>query len=135
MVRLVKSVCVFVFFVTGSVASANGPIFQNYRPDNIQDALDSGKTVVVAFHGFWCSPCKKQFNIMEEARRENPQLNRMSFFMVDWDEYQSMPVAFDRDVTDDATLLVMDQNKEIARMVRVTFEDAIKGFLELGLEW
>lgn len=129
----------YTFLILSSLVAAPlraaEPVYFDYQPGVIDDHMRSGKTVVVLFHDFWCQPCKRQRQIITEKRRENSMLNSMVYVVVNWDEYGFMPISDELQVSEVATVLIADRDDEKARMIRVTYEDAITGFLQMGLDW
>ena len=109
------------------------PMIHAYEPDNIQDALDRGKTVVVMYQDFYCAPCKVQERIVMETVEQNPDFDKLTIISVDFEEYRDLPVAMDRDVEQSSTMLVLNSGGEIARIIEVTSEEEIKDFMNIGL--
>ena len=133
--RFVGRIAVIFCLLVGAPVKASEPVYFNYEPGLIDDHLDRGKTVVVLFHDFWCQACKQQRAIITEHRRNNARFNSMIFVVVDWAEYSFMPIADELEVSDVATMIVKDRNAEKARMIRVTYEDALNSLLQMGLDW
>ncbi|MEO0342709.1 MAG: thioredoxin family protein [Pseudomonadota bacterium] len=114
-------------------AFAANPITYAYSPGVIEDALRAGRTVVVEYHAFWCSVCRRQQRVFERLRTENIDYNRLYYVRVDWDEYRDFPVALDRDVFNRSTLLVLRGSEEIDRVVAATGVAKLREFLDGAL--
>lgn len=105
-------------FGTASWASST-PVFK-YSPGVIEDALRNGRTVIVTYHAFWCSVCKRQERVIQQIRESSPDYDRLFFVNVDWDEYRDLPIALDRQVYNRSTILTLQGEAEIERVVAAT---------------
>jgi len=105
-----------------------------YSPGVIEDALKRGRTVVVEYHAFWCSVCRRQERVIERLRSENPEYEQLYFVRVDWDDYRDLPVALDRNVFNRSTLLILKGDAEVERVVAATSMSRLRDFLNIGVE-
>lgn len=132
--RILMIIAALFMFLPGQSAKANGPVVE-YELGVVEDQFRRDKTVVLLFHDYWCQACQRQAEIISALRSTNFRFNDMVFINVDWSSGGYLPVIDDFGVTDVSTMIIADRDGEKARMVRVTYEDAIAGFLQLGLDW
>lgn len=118
--------------LTPMVALANTPTFK-YSPGVIEDALQRGRTVVVAYHAFWCAVCRRQERVVERLRAETAEYDQLYFVRVDWDDYRDLPVSLDRDVFQRSTMLILKGDSEVERVIAATSTRNLKAFLDTGL--
>ena len=114
-------------------ASADVP-FVDYRPGVLEDALASGKTVLVDYSAVWCTTCRAQKRVLARLTAENPAYAKeITFVLVDWDEYGDQPVARDRSIPRRSTLVLLRGNNELGRIVAGTSDTEIRALLDKGL--
>ena len=114
------------------LAGGNGTV--EYTPGLIKEKLAAGETVLVDYAATWCSTCKRQERIISELRQNNPAFDQsISFVKVDWDTYSSHEVATSRKVPRRSTLILLQGEAELGRIVAGTDTDEIKALLELAL--
>ncbi|MEO1564469.1 MAG: thioredoxin family protein [Pseudomonadota bacterium] len=114
-------------------AWASGPIVYHFSPGVIEDALADGKTVVAAYHAFWCGVCRRQERVLDRLRTENDAYNQLYFVRVDWDEYRDLPVSLDRDVFERSTILVLKGDEEVERAFSATSVRRLTEILDTAL--
>ncbi|MEM0978064.1 MAG: thioredoxin family protein [Pseudomonadota bacterium] len=114
-------------------ALAASPIVYKFSPGVIEDALRQGRTVVAAYHAFWCSVCRRQERVIERIRRENPAYGQLYFVRIEWDDYRDLPVALDRDVFERSTILILKGEREVNRVFAATSVRKIKSLLDEGV--
>lgn len=113
---------------------ADGEGTVEYTPGLIEEKLAAGETVFVDFAATWCSTCKRQERIISELRTNNPEFDKnISFVKVDWDAYGSHEVATSRKIPRRSTLILLQGEEELGRIVAGTDSDQIKKLLELAL--
>ena len=121
-----------LFPTLGAPAWANQPITHEFSPGVIEDALASGRTVVAAYHAFWCGVCRRQERVIKRLREDGTTYNRLYFVRVDWDEYRDLPIALDRSVFNRSTILVLKGGDEISRSTAATSVRALQEILDLA---
>jgi len=106
----------------------------DYKPGLIKTRLDAGETVLVDYFATWCSTCARQGEILKELRAENPQFDEnLTFVKVDWDTYQGHAVTSSRNIPRRSTLVLLQGDKELGRIVAGTDKEAIKALINKGL--
>jgi len=130
------------FFIASAAAALSAPKLLlaggagtvEYTPGLIKEKLAAGETVLVDFAAQWCSTCKRQERVISELRADNPEFDKnISFVKVDWDTYGSHEVATSRKVPRRSTLILLQGEEELGRIVAGTDSDQIKQLLELAL--
>lgn len=106
----------------------------DYTPGAVEAALKRGEVVFVGFSADWCSTCKAQERAMNALRAENPAYDKaMTFVRVDWDDFGKHAVAKSRNIPRRSTLVVLQGDKELGRVVAGTSKTQIKELMDLGL--
>lgn len=130
------------FFIASATAALGAPKLLlaggddpvEYTPGLIKDKLAAGETVLVDYAAAWCGTCKRQERIIGELRANNPEFDKnISFVRVDWDTYGSHEVSTSRKVPRRSTLILLQGEEELGRIVAGTDADQIKALLELAL--
>jgi thiol-disulfide isomerase/thioredoxin len=105
-----------------------------YTPGLIKDALAEGKTVFVDFAAVWCSTCKRQERLIDQLRERNPAYDEnMTFVRVDWDVYSDHEIVESRNIPRRSTLIVLNGEEELGRIVAGTNINKIQELMDLGL--
>ena len=105
-----------------------------YTPGLIKQALANGKTVFVDYATNWCSTCKRQERLIEQLRERNPIYDQhLTFVRVDWDIYADHEVTESRNIPRRSTLLVLNGDDELGRVVAGTDINTIKALLDAGV--
>lgn len=113
---------------------ADGMGATEYAPGLIKEKLAAGETVLVDYSAAWCSTCKRQEHILSDLRSSNPEFDKnISFVKVDWDTFSSHEVTTSRKVPRRSTLILLQGEEELGRIVAGTDSDQIKELLELAL--
>ena len=100
------------FAFLGSVAPASAFEFHPYEEGAVKAAVASGRPVVVHVYAAWCLQCRAQASILARLASD-PQLNRVTFFKVDYDEQKDVVAALN---CPRSTLIGYTKGKEVARM-------------------
>ena len=105
-----------------------------YTPGLIKDALAEGKTVFVDYAAVWCSTCKRQERLIDQLRERNPAYDEnMTFVRVDWDVYSDHEIVESRNIPRRSTLIVLNGEEELGRIVAGTNINKIQELMDLGL--
>lgn len=103
----------------------------DYAPGLVKQRLAAGETVFVTFKASWCSTCAAQERVISRLKAENPAYaDKITFVDVDWDEYGRSDLARELSIPRRSTLVVLNGNNELGRLVADTREDAIRGLLD-----
>ena len=106
----------------------------DYEPGLIKKALADGKTVFVDYAASWCSTCKRQERLINQLRERNPIYDKhLTFVRVDWDIYGDHEVTESRNIPRRSTLLVLNGEKELGRIVAGTDIKKIKALMDAGV--
>lgn len=106
-----------------------------YTPGLINKALADGKTVFVDYAADWCSTCKRQERLIEQLRERNPIYDKhITFVRVNWDVYSDHEVTESRNIPRRSTLIVLNGEEELGRIVAGTDINLIKQLMDTALE-
>lgn len=126
----------FISFIAGLalVPSLVTAASVEYTPGLIKQALAEGKTVFVDYAAVWCSTCKRQERLINQLRERNPIYDQhITFVRVDWDVYSDHEVTESRNIPRRSTLLVLNGEEELGRIVAGTDINEIKKLMDAGL--
>jgi thiol:disulfide interchange protein len=106
-----------------------------YSPDLLKAELAAGKTVFLDFNATWCPTCHAQGRAIQVARAADPAYDKaISFVNVDWDIWGNGDLVKELNVPRRSTLLVLQGNKELGRIVADTSKANIKALMDLALQ-
>lgn len=115
-------------------ALASGDAWTDYRRGVVDEALAQGKTVFLDFHAVWCSTCKAQERVMDALMQENPAYaEQVMFVRVDWDAYSKAAITVDLKIPRRSTLVVLQGDAELGRIVAGTRREDIKALMDTAL--
>ena len=115
------------------LALAAEPMLE-YTPGLIQAALERGETVLVDYSAGWCSTCARQERVITALRSANPAYDgAITFVRVDWDDYRRHEVTTTRSIPRRSTLILLQGEAELGRIVAGTSEKQIKALMDLAL--
>ncbi len=112
--------------VTAFAASA----IQPYSKASFDEALNTGKTVVVHVHADWCPVCQKQQPTIQSLAA-SPAMAKVVFVRVNFDKDRDFLSTYK--VPSQATILVFRGGKEVARLSGVTDAAQIKEKLQAAV--
>ena len=105
-----------------------------YTPGLIKNALAEGKTVFVDYAAVWCGTCKRQERLIQQLRDRNPIYDEhLMFVRVDWDVYSDHDVTESRNIPRRSTLLVLNGEEELGRIVAGIDINKIKALMDAGV--
>jgi thiol-disulfide isomerase/thioredoxin len=111
------------------------PEARAYTPGMAQKDLAAGKVVFLDFSATWCSTCKAQERVMLGLREENPAYDaNISFIKVDWDDYGDGELSNSLRIPRRSTLVVLQGDKELGRVVAGTSRKQIKKLMDIALK-
>lgn len=104
-----------------------------YTPAALAAAKASGKPFLIDFFATWCTTCRAQERVIEGLIEANPAYGAVPIIRVDWDEHERGELVRSMAIPRRSTLVVMQGDMELGRLVAETGKDAIAGLLELAL--
>ena len=105
-----------------------------YEPGNAEAAMAEGQVVLLDFFAPWCTTCRARERVIDRLRDANPAYDEtIAFITVDWDTYGQGDLARALAIPRRSTLVAMDGEAELGRVVAATSEADIKALLDLAL--
>jgi len=98
----------------------------------LQNAVDGGKPYLLDFSATWCTTCKAQERVMDSLQ-EQASYNSIPIIRVDWDENRGGPLVAKLAIPRRSTLVVMQGEVELGRVVAQTSEASIAALMDLAL--
>ena len=122
-----KSLAVLVGSVTmilvAAFASAAETPFNQAQFDSMRAA---GKPVALVFHADWCPTCRAQAPVLKDLL-QTPALKPLTLYVADFDTEKVLKKSFG--VTQQSTIVVFKDGKEIARSTGDTQRDSLAALL------
>ncbi|XP_017070625.1 thioredoxin, mitochondrial [Drosophila eugracilis] len=116
---------------TLSVSARRQEIFQVQSAEDFDKKVkNSQKPVIVDFFATWCNPCKMLTPRIESIVGE--QAGSIKLAKVDIDEHSEL--ALDYDVAAVPVLVVLQNGKEVQRMVGLQDEDKIRAWVAAAVK-
>lgn len=119
--------------LVSGLTTANAADVVEYKPGVVQNALSEGKTVFIDYTTHWCTTCASQKRTINALRSENAAYNDLVFVRVDWDIYSSDEISTKYKIPRRSTLLVLNGDQELGRIVAGTSKSQIKALMDKGL--
>lgn len=105
----------------------------NANEENLREAVEAGKTVIVDFWAEWCGPCKAFGPIFEEVSEEFPDV---VFAKVDTEAQQALAAGFQ--ITAIPTLMIFREGvllfRESGALPKEAFKELIGEVLKLDMK-
>jgi thioredoxin 1 len=120
---LAAASCSFALALMVSLASAAELPFEQTQFDA---ARASGKPVAVVFHADWCPTCRAQAPVLKKLTQA-PAFKSLTLYVADFDTEKSLKRALG--VTQQSTIVVFKDGKEVARSTGDTQEDSLAALL------
>ncbi len=121
-----------VMMLAGVNAASAADVVE-YKPGVVQSALKQGKTVFIDYTTHWCTTCASQKRTINALRDANTAYNEMVFVRVDWDIYSGDEISTKYKIPRRSTLLVLNGDQELGRIVAGTSKSKIKALMDKGL--
>jgi thiol:disulfide interchange protein len=120
-------------WLPGSAAlAADYPVIE-YTPAALAEARASGAPFVLDFFAPWCSTCRAQERVIAGLMQDNAAYRGIPIIRVDWDTNRTGPLVAELQIPRRSTLVVMQGNDELGRVVADTRQSAIAALLDLAL--
>jgi thiol-disulfide isomerase/thioredoxin len=106
----------------------------DYTPGLVDDRLARGETLFLDFKASWCTTCAAQERVINALRAENPAYDAaITFINVDWDLYADDALTRRLAIPRRSTLVVLQGDQELGRIVAGTARDQIAALMDLAL--
>lgn len=128
------------FMLTVAAVSTVAPLAAfakpfDYTPGLVEKSLADGKTVFLDFKAVWCTTCAAQTRVMNALKAENPAYEQnITFIAVDWDDYRKADITKRLNIPRRSTLVVLQGDQELGRIVAGTRRDDIKALMDRALQ-
>ncbi|MCH9612254.1 MAG: Thioredoxin [Chlamydiia bacterium] len=96
--------------------------------ESFEQAINSGKTVLVDFWAEWCGPCKQMSPVIEALAEEFAGNDNVVIAKVNVDEAQELAQQFS--IQSIPTLKLFKDGKEVDSLVGVQTQNQLKMFVE-----
>ncbi len=107
----------------------------DYSPELLKAELAAGKTVFLDFKASWCSTCAAQERVIEALKAEDPAYETaITFINVDWDLWGEGELVAQLNIPRRSTLVVLQGDQELGRIVAGTAKAEIKALMDLALQ-
>lgn len=105
-----------------------------YTPGLAEQAMREGKRIVLIFGADWCSTCRRQERIIDDLRAASPRYDaELTIIRVDWDTYGTGELSRALAIPRRSTLIALNGNKELARIIAGTREAEIRQLMDRAL--
>ena len=104
-----------------------------YDQSTLQNAVDEGQPYLLDFSATWCGTCKAQERVLDALQAENEAYNGIQILRVDWDTHRSGPLVATLEIPRRSTLVMMQGEDELGRIVAGTSRSQIQALMDLGL--
>jgi thioredoxin 1 len=107
---------------------------RDYAPGMAEDAMREGRRIVLIFGADWCSTCRRQERIIDELRASTPRYDaELVLIRVDWDMHGTGELSRALAVPRRSTLIALNGDRELARIVAGTREAEIRALFDRAL--
>ena len=105
-----------------------------YEPGLAEAAMAEGEVILLDFFAPWCSTCRAQERVLTELREANPAYDEaITFLTVDWDTHGKGELSRSLEVPRRSTLIALEGETELSRVVAGTSREEIKALLDAAL--
>ena len=108
---------------------------EEYTPGLVKERLAAGEVVFVDFKASWCTTCARQERVIGSLKAANPAYeSAVTFIDVDWDQWGNGDLARELAIPRRSTLVVLQGDQELGRIVAGTAESEIKVLMDKALD-
>ena len=108
---------------------------EEYTPGLVKERLAAGEVVFVDFKASWCTTCARQERVIGSLKAANPAYeSAVTFIDVDWDQWGNGDLARELAIPRRSTLVVLQGDQELGRIVAGTAESDIKALMDKALD-
>lgn len=104
-----------------------------YTPDVLVGYVASGEPYLLDFSATWCSTCHAQERVLTDLQSEKAAYQAITILRVDWDTYRGSDLVRDLAIPRRSTLVMMQGQDELGRVVAQTSKASIASLLDKGL--
>lgn len=105
-----------------------------YQPGLAEAAMAEGQVILLDFFAPWCSTCRAQERVLTDLREANPAYDEaITFITVDWDTYGDGELSNSLEVPRRSTLIALEGETELGRLVAGTGREEIQALLDSAL--
>jgi len=104
-----------------------------YTPEAVAEARASGEPFLLDFYAPWCTTCRAQERVIYNLQEANAQYRDINIIRVDWDTNRDGPLATSLQIPRRSTLVVLQGEAELGRIVADTREANIAALLDLAI--
>ncbi|WP_412564712.1 thioredoxin family protein [Thalassobius sp. MITS945101] len=120
--------------LTAGVAGAAWAEPLDYTEGLAKAHLAKGEVVFLDFKADWCSTCAAQERAITALMAENPAYaEKITFINVDWDQYGRSDLVKELRIPRRSTLVALQGEAEIGRIVADTKKSTIKALMDQAL--
>ncbi len=106
-----------------------------YEPGLAEAAMEEGKVILLDFFAPWCTTCRAQERVLTELREADPSYDKaITFITVDWDTHGDGELSRSLEVPRRSTLIALEGETELGRVVAGTSQEEIKALLDAALK-
>jgi len=117
-----------------AIGSARAYEFIDYTPQAHAAIAATGRGYILDFYATWCSTCAVQHRVMKELRAGNAAYAAIPIIQVDWDQNLDGPLVAALAIPRRSTIVVMQGDTELARVVARVQPEIIEGLFKLALD-
>ncbi|WP_206513288.1 thioredoxin family protein [Pelagibacterium montanilacus] len=108
-------------------------VHYEYTPEILAEFAASGSPYIVNFWASWCTTCALQQRVIGELQAESQAYLNVPVIRVDWDRERQGELVARLAIPRRSTLVLMDGEEEISRLVAETRREAIEAMFTMAI--